>query len=49
MLWSEDPAQFVIGALAPANVSSILVDEERHVMDIVMDEDNLALAIDTGG
>ena len=48
-LWSEDPAQFVIGALAPANVSSILVDEERHVMDVVVDEDNLALAIGTGG
>ena len=49
VLWSEDPAQFVIGALAPANVSSILVDEERHVMDVVVDEDNLALAIGTGG
>ena len=49
VLWSEDPAQFVIGALAPANVTSILVDEERHVMDVVVDEDNLALAIGTGG
>ena len=49
VLWSEDPAQFVIGALAPANVSSILVDEERHVMGVVVDEDNLALAIGTGG
>ena len=49
VLWSEDPAQFVIGALAPANVSSILVDEEHHVMDVVVDEDNLALAIGTGG
>jgi N utilization substance protein A len=49
VLWSEDPAQFVIGALAPANVSSILVDEERHAMDVVVDEDNLALAIGTGG
>ncbi len=49
VLWSDDPAQFVIGALAPANVSSILVDEERHVMDVVVDEDNLALAIGTGG
>ena len=49
VLWPEDPAQFVIGALAPANVSSILVDEERHVMDVVVDEDNLALAIGTGG
>ena len=49
VLWSEDPAQFVIGALAPANVSSIVVDEERHSMDVVVDEDNLALAIGTNG
>ena len=49
VLWSEDPAQFVIGALAPANVSSIVVDEDRHAMDVVVDEDNLALAIGTGG
>jgi len=49
VLWSEDPAQFVIGALAPANVSSIVVDEERHAMDVVVDEDNLAIAIGKGG
>ena len=49
VLWSADPAQFVIGALAPANVSSILVDEEKHAMDVVVDEDNLALAIGAGG
>ena len=49
VLWSEDPAQFVIGALAPANVSSIVVDEDNHSMDVVVDEDNLALAIGTGG
>jgi len=49
VLWSEDPAQFVIGALAPANISSIVVDEESHSMDVVVDEDNLALAIGTGG
>ena len=49
VLWSEDPAQFVIGALAPANVSSIMVDEEKQAMDVVVDEDNLALAIGTGG
>ena len=49
VLWSEDPAQFVIGALAPANVSSIVVDEDKHAMDVVVDEDNLALAIGTGG
>ena len=49
VLWSEDPAQFVIGALAPANVASIVVDEDKHSMDVVVDEDNLALAIGTGG
>jgi len=49
VLWSEDPAQFVIGALAPANVSSIVVDEDARSMDVVVDEDNLALAIGTGG
>ena len=49
VLWSDDPAQFVIGALAPANVVSIVVDEERHAMDVVVDEENLAIAIGRGG
>jgi N utilization substance protein A len=49
VLWSEDPAQFVIGALAPANVSSIVVDEEKHAMDVVVDDENLAIAIGRGG
>jgi len=49
VLWSEDPAQFVIGALAPANVSSIVVDEEKGAMDVVVDEENLAIAIGRGG
>ncbi|MCW5634102.1 MAG: transcription termination/antitermination protein NusA [Rubrivivax sp.] len=49
VLWSDDPAQFVIGALAPANVASIVVDEERHAMDVVVDEENLAIAIGRGG
>lgn len=49
VLWSEDPAQFVIGALAPANVQSIVVDEEKHAMDVVVDEENLAVAIGRGG
>ena len=49
VLWSEDPAQFVIGALAPANVSSIVVDEEKHAMDVVVDDENLAQAIGRGG
>ncbi len=49
VLWSDDPAQFVIGALAPANVSSIVVDEEKHSMDVVVDEENLAIAIGRAG
>jgi transcription termination/antitermination protein NusA len=49
ILWSEDPATFVINALAPAEISSILVDEEKHSMDIVVDENNLAQAIGRGG
>ncbi|MDR2637991.1 MAG: transcription termination factor NusA [Zoogloeaceae bacterium] len=49
VLWSADPAQFVIGALAPAEVSSIVVDEERHAMDVVVEEVNLAAAIGKGG
>ena len=49
VLWSDDPAQFVIGALAPANVQSIVVDEERHAMEVAVDEENLALAIGRSG
>ncbi len=49
VLWAADPAQFVIGALAPAEVSSILVDEEKHAMDVVVDEENLAIAIGRSG
>jgi N utilization substance protein A len=49
VLWSADPAQFVIGALAPAEVSSIVVDEDKHAMDVVVDEANLAIAIGRGG
>jgi len=49
VLWSDDPAQFVIGALAPANVTSIVVDEGEGRMDVVVDEENLAIAIGRGG
>jgi transcription termination/antitermination protein NusA len=49
VLWADDPATFVINALAPAEISSILVDEEKHSMDIVVDEDNLAQVIGRGG
>lgn len=49
ILWSPDPAQFVINALAPAEVNSILVDEEAHAMDVVVMEEQLAQAIGRGG
>lgn len=49
VLWSPEPAQFVINALAPAEVSSIVVDEESHSMEVVVDENNLAMAIGRGG
>ncbi len=47
--WSADPAQYVINALAPAEVSSIVVDEDKHSMDVVVEEDQLAMAIGRGG
>ncbi|HJD44845.1 MAG TPA: transcription termination factor NusA [Candidatus Paenalcaligenes intestinipullorum] len=49
VLWAEDPAEFVIGALAPAHVQSILVDEDRHAMDVVVDAENLPKAIGARG
>jgi N utilization substance protein A len=49
VLWSDDPAKLVINALAPAEVQSIIVDEERHAMDVVVDEENLAIAIGRSG
>src|SRR5262250_1310451 len=45
VLYSDDPAKFVVNALAPAEISSIVVDEEKHAMDVVVDEENLAIAI----
>jgi N utilization substance protein A len=47
--WSEDPAQFVINALAPAEVESIMVDEDKGSMDVVVDESQLSLSIGRGG
>jgi N utilization substance protein A len=44
-----DPAQFVVAALQPAEVVSIVVDEESHAMDVVVDENNLAIAIGRSG
>ena len=49
ILWSMDPAQFVINAMAPAEVSSIVVDEDAHSMDVVVSEDQLAQAIGRSG
>jgi transcription termination/antitermination protein NusA len=49
IVWSQDSAQFVINALAPAQVQSIMVDEEKHSMDVVVEEDNLAQSIGKGG
>ena len=49
ILWDESPAQFVINAMSPADVTSIVVDEERHSMDIAVEEDKLSQAIGRGG
>ena len=49
ILWSPDAAQFVINALAPAEVSSIVVDEDKHSMDVVLEEEQLAQAIGRSG
>jgi len=49
VLWSMEPAQFVINAMAPAEVTSIVVDEDAHSMDVVVDEDQLAQAIGKSG
>ncbi len=49
ILWDENPAQFVINAMSPADVTSVVVDEERHSMDIAVEEDKLSLAIGRGG
>ena len=49
VLWDDNPAQFVINAMAPAEVASIVVDEDAHTMDIAVADDNLAQAIGKGG
>lgn len=49
ILWNDNPAQFVINAMAPAEVESIVVDEDRHSMDIAVGEDQLSQAIGRGG
>lgn len=49
VLWDDNPAQFVINAMAPAEVASIVVDEDAHTMDIAVEEGNLAQAIGKAG
>ena len=49
MLWDDNPAQFVINALQPAEVASIVIDEDTQTMDVAVEEDQLAMAIGRGG
>ncbi|WP_137297577.1 transcription termination factor NusA [Psychromonas sp. SP041] len=49
ILWDENPAQFAINAMAPAEVASIVVDEDSHSMDIAVEDENLAQAIGRNG
>lgn len=49
VLWSPETAQFVINALSPAEVTRILIDEDHHSVDVIVAEDQLALAIGRGG
>jgi len=49
ILWDDNPAQFVINAMSPAEVTSIVVDEESHAMDIAVSEEQLSQAIGRGG
>lgn len=49
ILWNENPAQYVINAMAPAEVASLIVDEDNNSMDIVVDAEKLSLAIGRGG
>ena len=49
ILWNENPAQFVINAMSPADVVSIVIDEDAHSMDVAVKEENLSQAIGKGG
>lgn len=49
VLWDDNPAQFVINAMAPADVASIVVDEDKHTMDVAVEASNLAQAIGRNG
>jgi N utilization substance protein A len=49
VLWDDNPAQFVINAMSPAEIESIVVDEDANSMDLAVNEENLAMAIGRGG
>ena len=49
ILWDDNPAQFVVNAMSPAEVVSIVMDEDKHSMDIAVEEDKLSQAIGRGG
>jgi len=49
IMWDEEPARFAINAMAPAEALSIIVDEDRHSMDIAVADDQLSQAIGRGG
>ena len=49
VLYDDNPAQYVINAMAPAEVASIIVDEDKNTMDIAVEEGNLAMAIGRSG
>ncbi|MEJ2610196.1 MAG: transcription termination factor NusA [Candidatus Thiodiazotropha sp.] len=49
ILWNDNPAQYVINAMSPADVVSIVVDEDTHTMDVAVSEENLSQAIGRGG
>jgi transcription termination/antitermination protein NusA len=49
ILWDDNPAQFVINAMAPAEVASIMVDEDEHTIDVAVADENLSQAIGRGG
>ncbi len=49
ILWNENPAQYVINAMSPADVVSIVVDEDSHSMDVAVAEEQLSQAIGRGG
>ena len=49
ILWDDNPAKLVINAMAPAEISSIVVDEDSHVMDLAVHKDQLSQAIGRNG